>query len=158
VRPSFLYGVLLIPWIFITAVNFHAYGFYLVPAVLGGAFGLILNYAQKQRQLKAIEKNGEWIGTRKYNVLVILAAIIVIVAYLLIVVYDMAILNPSVSFVDMMLLSGYSSYSLIFLIWEKKHKKEILIEGGWLQGRIYASEKTPPPPPRLPPPPPPPDL
>jgi uncharacterized membrane protein len=138
-------------------MDFSFYGFYLAPAVLGGAIGFWI-YLPTQRQLTAIEKKGEFVGTRRYNLLVIFGAVIVGAAFILFAIHIPAMLHPSLSFLGINLLSSYSSYVFLLRRWERKHKKEILMDGGWLQGRIYASEKTPPPPPQLLPPPPPPDL
>jgi hypothetical protein len=139
-------------------MNFLFNGFYLAPAVLGGAVGLVESCLLAQREIRAIEKKGEFVATWRYYLIVIFVLVIVIAAYILLVINIPALLPQSLSLVDIVLLSSYSSYVFILRRWERKHKKEIWIDGGWLLRRIYASEKTTPPPPQLLPPPPPPDL
>jgi len=149
-------------WTLAVVINLGFYGFCLAPGVLGGIVAIAVTLPLTERQLKGVEKNGEWKSTRRSTVLAIIGVTVFVtvvsaVFYLIIVGSNLALMHQSYSFLGIFLISVYGCTTALYLSWERKHKKRIFIEGFW-RGRIFALEIAPLLPPPLPPPPPPPDL
>jgi peptidoglycan/LPS O-acetylase OafA/YrhL len=142
-RAVLLEGVVLLLWASL-CFYYHVVviGFDILFSILGVVSGLIIGTMVALRYLKSLEEKGEFQVTLKIGALTLLTLIIVIpIAIYLILSYGLIVGIPMLSFVYPCLPALYAARIILYLNWERKHKKHILFDGRVLT-RVYAAPRS----------------
>lgn len=139
-RAVFFDGVAFLLWAFLCFVYLGIYRFNILLSSLGVVFGLVFGAAVALKHISSIEKNGEFRVTLKAWAFLLLTIIIVvpIVLYLPISlgleagIQMVRFLYPSIP-------ALYPAKIILYLNWERKHKKLILYDG-LVTTRVYAPQ------------------
>ena len=151
----FLDAVALLLWALIGFFQFGIFGFNILLSGLGVVFGLGFGVAVALRQLSSLEKIGELRTTRKMWAFTLLTIIIVvsIVLYLVfslgvsLTIYvqilgvSLALYVQMLSFLYPFLLALYAAIIILYLNWERNHKKFILFDG-FVFTKVYSVPRT----------------
>jgi len=143
-RVVFLNAVALLLWAFICFFQFGIFGFNILLSSLGVVFGLGFGVAVALRQLSSLEKIGELRTTPKMWAFTLLT-IIIVVSIVLYLVFSLgvslALYVQMLSFLHPFLLALYASIIILYLNWERNHKKFILFDG-FVFTKVYSVPRT----------------
>ena len=142
VRAIFLDAVVFLLYAFICFIYLGIYRFNILLSSLGFVFGLVFGVAAALKQISSLEKIGELRATLKTWAFMLLTIIILVPIAL----YLLFSLGPEagiqmLSFIYPSIPALYTARIILFLNWERKHKRLILFEG-LVFTRIYAVLRT----------------
>jgi hypothetical protein len=141
-RAVFFDGLMVLLWAFLAFFYLDIFGFHILLVFLGVVFGLVLGVAVALRQISSIEKIGELKATLKTWAFVLLTIIILVPTTLYLLfrlgleagIQILSFLYPSIPVI-------YAARMILYLNWERKHKRLILFDGLWFT-RVYAVPRT----------------
>jgi hypothetical protein len=137
-RAVFFDGIAFLLWAFACFIYLGIFGFNILLCGLGVVFGFVFGVLGAQKQISSLEKNGEFKVTRKIGALMLLTIIIAIsVAIYLIFSYGLMVGIPMLSFIYPYLLAFYAARIILYLSWERKHRR--LIFSDWT--RVYVAPR-----------------
>ena len=137
-RVVFLDGIVFLLWAFLCFIYLGLIGFNILLSSLGVVSGLVFGVAVSLRYIKSLEKKGEIRVTFKTLAFVLLTISIVlgIILYLLF-SFGLEVGIQMVSFTYPFLPALYGARLVLYMNWERKHKKHILFDG-LVFTRVYA--------------------
>jgi len=137
-RAVFLDGIVFLLWAFLCFIYLGLIGFNILLSSLGVVSGLVFGVAVSLRYIKSLEKKGEIRVTFKTLAFVLLTISIVlgIILYLLF-SFGLEVGIQMVSFTYPFLPALYGARLVLYMNWERKHKKHILFDG-LVFTRVYA--------------------
>jgi len=137
-RATFFDSVLCLLWAFLCFINLGVIGFDILRSVLGVVFGLVFGVVVALKHVKSIEKNGEFRATLKMLAFALLTGIILIsIALYLLFSLGLEAGIQMASFIYPFIPALYAARVIVYLSWERRHKKLILFDGLVLT-RVYA--------------------
>jgi hypothetical protein len=130
-RVVFFDGLTGLIWAFVCFINLGIFGFNVLPVCLGVVFGLVFGIAVALKQISSIEKNGEFKATRKTWAFVLLAIIVIIILVpnALNLLFSLGLRIQTVSFVYPLPSAVFAGRMILYLNWERKHKRRVLFDG-----------------------------
>jgi len=154
-RVVFLNGVVFLLWASICFFQFGIFGFNILLSGLGVIVGLGFGVAVALRQLSSLEKIGELRTTLKMWAFTLLTIIIVVsivlylvfslglslILYVQILGVSLALYVQMLSFLYPFLLGLYAAIIILYLNWERNHKKFILFDG-FVFSKVYSVPRT----------------
>jgi hypothetical protein len=152
-RVIFLFALALLLWAFVCLLQFGIYGFNILLSGLSIVFGFGSGVAVALKQLSRLEKIGELRPTPKMWAFTLLTITIVVsivlylvfslgvslLLYVQILGVSLPLFVQMLSFLYPFLLAFYVAIIIIYLNWERSHKKFILSDGF---SKVYSVART----------------
>ena len=137
-RAVFLDGIVFLLWAFLCFIYLGVIGFNILLSSLGVVSGLVFGVAVSLRYIRSLERKGEIRVNLKTLAFMLLTISIVlgIILYLLF-SFGLEVGIQMVSFTYPFLPALYGAQIVLYMNWERKHKKHILFDGLVLT-RVYA--------------------
>ena len=137
-RAVFLDGIVFLLWAFLCFIYLGVIGFNILLSSLGVVSGLVFGVAVSLRYIRSLERKGEIRVNLKTLAFMLLTIGIVlgIILYLLF-SFGLEVGIQMVSFTYPFLPALYGAQIVLYMNWERKHKKHILFDGLVLT-RVYA--------------------
>jgi len=137
-RAVFLDGIMFLLWGFLCLFYSARFSFNILLSSLGVVFGLVSGVAVALRYIRSLERKGEIrvnLKTLAFMWLTI-GIVLVIIIYLLFSL-GLEVGIQMVSFLYPFLPALYGARIILYMNWERKHKKHILFDG-LVRTRVYA--------------------
>jgi hypothetical protein len=137
-RVVFYDGLLILLSAFVCFINLRIFGFNILPVCLGVVFGLVFGIAVALKQTGSIEKNGEFKATRKTWAFILLAIIVIIILVpnALNLLYSLGLRIQTLNFLYPLIPAVFAGRMILYLNWERKYKRRILLDGLVLRARL----------------------
>jgi len=137
-RVVFLDGIVFLLWAFICFMNLGVCGFDIILSSLGIVSGLVFGVAVALRFIKSLERKGEFRATLKGLALALLTIIILVpIATYLLFSFGLEAVIQMGHFLYPFVPALYGAQIVLYMNWERKHKKHILFDG-LVFTRVYA--------------------
>ena len=136
-RVVFLDGLIVPLWAFVAFINLGIFGFNILLVCLGVVFGLVFGAAVALKQISSIEENGEFKATLKTWALALLAIIILISMVYFLFSLGLEVRIQMLSLLYPFIPAPFAARIILYLNWERKHKRRILSDG-LVFTRVYA--------------------
>jgi hypothetical protein len=142
VRAIFLDGAVLLVWTFQCLIYLGIFGFNILLGSGGVVFGLVFGVALALKQISSIEKNGEFRATIKTWAYALLIIIIFVLSYIyLLFSLESEAVIQIFSFAYLALFVLYATRIILYLNWERKHRR-LIFSDGLVFTRVYSVPRT----------------
>ena len=119
----------------------------IITGLLGVIVGAALGFAFTRRRLNSLTKTGEYKQSLS-TLLFFVGGMLILLSFLVFFAISAPIeaVRITLGFAYPTLSASFAAFlateAIMFLKWERKHQKLVLVARGWWSGRLYASPKT----------------